>query len=86
MLSLLFQETQLSPILKKGFDLIVIGSGRQDPSGSLGRRYWAPKAMVERHRFQLALIPQNEDRGDHLPIDIHDSRRVRRGMVLEGLL
>ena len=34
----------------------------------------------------LALVPQHEDRGDHLLTDVSDSLRVRGNVVLEALL
>ena len=34
----------------------------------------------------LALVPQHEERGDHLLTNISDSPRVRGAVVLEGFL
>ena len=37
-------------------------------------------------KYELALVPQHEERGDHLLTDISDSLPVRGVVVLEGLL
>jgi hypothetical protein len=36
-------------------------------------------------QYELALDPQQKERGDHLLTDISDSLRVREAVVLEGL-
>ena len=41
---------------------------------------------VEADEYELALVPQHEERGDHLLTDVSDSLRVRGAVVLEGLL
>jgi hypothetical protein len=50
------------------------------PSASTGT------ALIKTNLALLALVPQHEERGDHLLTDISDSLRVRGAVVLEGLL
>ena len=60
----------------KGVQFVdIVDAG--DPA-ELARYLWATN--------ELALIPQHEERGDHLLTDIGDRLRVRRAVVLEGLL